>query len=172
MASTNDIIFPESMADILPNPVDICFDSMPAESTAPAAGLVIEGIAVTSNPQVRTDLLSETHPPASRDLIAGLNRIESMLSDMINICERAKHPHTTFTPPTCMPLSLQNTAHVASRYMKRKIQTESRHKTSHRGGHRGHLDNPFPVHENFEHTARQCCVHKKLHRHLLTTHRL
>jgi hypothetical protein len=49
MASTNDVIFPESMADILANPVDICFGSMPAKSTAPAACLVIEGNAVTSD---------------------------------------------------------------------------------------------------------------------------
>jgi hypothetical protein len=29
MALTNNAIFPESMADILANPVDICFGSMP-----------------------------------------------------------------------------------------------------------------------------------------------
>jgi hypothetical protein len=49
MASTNNVIFPESMVDILANPVDICFGSMPAKSTAPAAYLVIECNAVTSN---------------------------------------------------------------------------------------------------------------------------
>jgi hypothetical protein len=37
MASTNDVIFPESMADFLANPIDICFGSMPVKSTAPAA---------------------------------------------------------------------------------------------------------------------------------------
>jgi hypothetical protein len=35
--------------DILANPVDICFSSMPAKSTTPAACLVIESNAVTSN---------------------------------------------------------------------------------------------------------------------------
>jgi hypothetical protein len=49
MASINGVIFPESMADILANPVDICFGSMPAKSTAPAASLVIEGNAVTTD---------------------------------------------------------------------------------------------------------------------------
>jgi hypothetical protein len=49
MASTNGFIFPESMADILANSVDICFGSMPATSTAPAACFVIEGNAVTTN---------------------------------------------------------------------------------------------------------------------------
>jgi hypothetical protein len=49
MASTNDVIFVESMADILDNPVDIHFGSMLAKSTTPATCLVIEGNAVTTN---------------------------------------------------------------------------------------------------------------------------
>jgi hypothetical protein len=63
MAPTNGVIFLESMSDILANPVDICFGSMPAKSTAPAACFVIESNAVTSIQQVRTDLLTKTHPP-------------------------------------------------------------------------------------------------------------
>jgi hypothetical protein len=49
MASTNDVVFPESMAGILANPVDICFGSMPATSTTPAACFVIESNAVTAD---------------------------------------------------------------------------------------------------------------------------
>jgi hypothetical protein len=75
MASTNDVIFPESMADIIANPVDIYFGSMPTKSTALAACLDIEGNAVTSNQQIRTDLLTETHPPTPSDLIAGIDRV-------------------------------------------------------------------------------------------------
>jgi hypothetical protein len=63
MASSHDVIFPESMPDILANPVDICFGSMPAKSTSTAACLIIEGNAVTTDQQIRTDLLTETHPP-------------------------------------------------------------------------------------------------------------
>jgi hypothetical protein len=85
MASTNSFIFPESMADILANPVDICFGSMPATSTAPAACFVIEGNAVTTNQQIEIDLSSKTHPPTPSDLIAGIDRVEDMLSDMISI---------------------------------------------------------------------------------------
>jgi hypothetical protein len=64
MASTNGVIFSESMADFLANPVDICFGSMPATSTAPAACLVIEGYAVSTNQQIETELLNKTHPPS------------------------------------------------------------------------------------------------------------
>jgi hypothetical protein len=60
-----------------------------------------------------------------------------------------------------MPLSLRNVAHVASRYMKRKIQIESGPKTQDRGSRRSHLDEPYPIHENPKHTARQCHVLKK-----------
>jgi hypothetical protein len=63
MASTNGVIFPESMADFLANPVDICFGSMLAKSTGPVACLVIEGNTVITDQQIGTDLLTETNPP-------------------------------------------------------------------------------------------------------------
>jgi hypothetical protein len=112
MASTNDVISPESMADFLSNPVDICFGSMPATSTTPTACLVIEGNAVTTNQQIETDLSKKTHPPTPSDLIAGIDRVEGMLSDTIKVGERVKRPHTT-SSPSSMPLGLRNAAHVA-----------------------------------------------------------
>jgi hypothetical protein len=120
MASTNSVIFPECMADILTNPVDICFGSMPAKSTAPAACLVIEGNAVTSNQQIGTDLLTETHPPTPSDLIARIDRVEDTLSDMIKVRERVKCLRRTSSSSN-MPLGLLNAPHVASHYMKHKI---------------------------------------------------
>jgi hypothetical protein len=171
MAPTNGVIVLESMADILTNPVDICFGSMPAKSTAPAACLVIESNAVTSNQQVRIDLLKETHPPTPSYLIAGLDRVEGMLSNTIKVCVCVKRPHRTPSSSTSMPLGLRNEAHVASRYRKRKIQIESGPKTPDRGNRRSHLDDPCPIHENHKHTARQCCVLKKLRRPLTAAHR-
>jgi hypothetical protein len=118
MASPIGVIFPASMVDFLANPVDFCFGSMPKQSITPATCLIIENTAVTSTQQVESDVLTETHPPTLRDLIAGLNRVESMLYDMIKVCERIKHPHRT-TPPPCMPLGLRNAAHAASCHMKK-----------------------------------------------------
>jgi hypothetical protein len=170
MATTNGVIFLESMADILANPVNICFGSMPVKSTTPAACLVIEGNTVTTNQQIGTNLLTETHPPTPSDLIAGIDRVEGMLSDTIKVCECVKHPHRT-SLHSSMPLGLHNAAHVVSRYMKRKIQIESRPKTQDRGSHRSHLDEPCPIHENPKHMARQCRVLKKLRRPLTAAHR-
>jgi hypothetical protein len=144
---------PESMADILANPVDICFGSMPAKSTAPAACLVIEGNTITSNQQIGTEMLTETHPPTPSDLIARIDRVEGMLSDTIKIYERVKCPRRT-SSSSSMPLGLRNAAHVASRYMKRKFQIKSGPKTPDRGNRRSHLDEPYPIHKNPKHTAR------------------
>jgi hypothetical protein len=152
MASTNGVIFPESMADILTNPVDICFGSMPAKSTTPTAHLVIEGNMVTTDQQIKTDLLPETHPPSPSDLIAGIDRVEGMLSNTIKVCERVKRPRRTSSPSNT-PLGLRNAAHVASLYMKRKIQIESGTHTQDRGSCRNHFDEPNPIHENPKHTA-------------------
>jgi hypothetical protein len=114
MASTNGVIFPESMADFLANPIDICFGSMPVTFTAPAACLVIEGNAVTTNQQIETDLSKKTHPPTPSDLIAGIDCVGDMISDTIKICEHVKRPRTT--PSTSsMPLGLRNVVRVASR---------------------------------------------------------
>jgi hypothetical protein len=152
MASTNSVIFSESMADFIANCVDICFGSMSAKSIAPATCLIIKGNAVTNDQQIEVDLSSESHPPIPSDLIAGINRVEGMLSNTIKICERVKHPRKT-SLPSSMPLGLRNAAHVSSRYMKRKIQIESGTKTEYRGSHRSHLDEPCHIHENPKHTA-------------------
>jgi hypothetical protein len=105
MASSRDVIFPANLADYLANPVDIFFGSMPTESTTSAACLVIENAATTSFQQVESNLLMETHPPTPRDLIAGLNRVESMLSNAIMVCESVKRSSRTTAPPPACPMT-------------------------------------------------------------------
>jgi hypothetical protein len=169
MALTNDVIFLESMADYLANPVGICFGSMPATSTALAACLVIEGNAVTTNQQTKTELSEKTHPTTPSDLIVGIDRVDGMLSDTIKVCECVKRPR--MTPSTSsMPIGLRNAARIASWYMTRKIQIESELYHQDRGTYGNHLDDPCPIHENSKHTACQCRVLKKLHRPLTAAH--
>jgi hypothetical protein len=154
----------------LSNPVDIHFGSMPAKSTTPAACLAIESNAVTTNQQIRTNLLTETHPPTPNDLIAGINRVEGMLSNTIKVCERVKRPRRT-SSSSSTPLGLLNATHVGAHYMKHKIQIESRPKTQDRGSRGSHLDEPYHIHENPKHTAYQCRILKKLRRPLTAAHR-
>jgi hypothetical protein len=169
MASNKGVIFPDGMADIIANPIDIFFGSMPAKSTTLAPYLVIESNVVASNQHAGTDLLMKTQPPTPSDLIMGINRVEGMLSDMIKVCECVKRPCKT-SSMSSMPLGLQNAAHVASSYMKRKIQIESGPKTPHRGSRRSHVDEPCHIHENPKHTALQYRVLKKLRQPLTVAH--
>jgi hypothetical protein len=154
MASANGVIFPESIADFVANPVDIRFGSMTAKSIALSACLVIEGNALTTDYQIETDWSLESHPPTPSDLIVGINRVEGMLSDTIKVCECVKRPHRT-SPSSSMPLGLRNVAHGASRYyMKSKIQTESGTCVQDRGSCRNYFDEPCPIHKNPKHTTR------------------
>jgi hypothetical protein len=131
MASTNGVIFPESMEDFLANPVDILFGSMPVASTAPAACLVIEGNAVTTHQQIETDLSKKTYPPTPSDLIAGIDRVGDMLSDTTKVCERVKGPRTN--PSTSsMPLGLHNVARVASVGHTPRVLVQGRRKSRRR----------------------------------------
>jgi hypothetical protein len=125
MASPSDAIFDANMADFLTNPVDIYFGSILAESTTRAACLVIENTATTSFQHAESDMLRETNPHTPRDLIARLDRVESMLSKTIKVFEGVKHSRRTTSPPRCMPLGLQNAAHAASDHMRKKIQIQS-----------------------------------------------
>jgi hypothetical protein len=165
MASTNGVIFPESMADFLANPVDIYFGSMLATSIAPAAYLVIEGNTVTSDRQIEMDLSKKTHPPTPSDPITGIDHVEDMPSDTIKICGRVKRPCTS-----SMPLGLCNASRMSSRYMKRKIQIEYRLYHQDRESRGNYLDEPCPIHENSKHTARHCHVLKKFRRPLTAAH--
>jgi hypothetical protein len=114
--------------------------------------------------------LKKTHPPTPSDLIARIDHVEGMLYDTIKVGERVKRPRTT--PSTfSMPLGLRNAAHVASRYMKRKIPIESGLYSQDRGSHMNHLNKPCPIHENSKHTARQWQVLKKFRRPLTAAHR-
>lgn len=151
------------MADFLANPIDICFDSTLVESTAPIASFVIENTATTSFEQVESDLLTQTHPLTPRDLIKGLNCVESMLCDTIKVCESIKRPSRTTTAPPCMSLGLRNSARVASNHMKKKIQTQSRSTITSCGVHRSPLNDPCHIHKKAKDTARQRCMLNKLH---------
>jgi hypothetical protein len=69
-----------------------------------------------------------------------------------------------------MPIGLQNATHVASRYMKRKIQIEYGTHTQDHGSCKNHLDEPCPIHKNPKHTTHQCRVLKKVRGPLTTAH--
>jgi hypothetical protein len=102
MASINGVIFSESMADFLANPVDILFGSMTAASTASAACLVTEGNAVTTHQQIETDLSKKTHPPTPIDLIAGIDRVVICSPIQSKSVSASSVLARLLRPPTCL----------------------------------------------------------------------
>jgi hypothetical protein len=82
------------MADILANPVEICFGSSTATSTALAAATSPTTTAkIPAIPIVVSvsDLELKTHPPKPCDVVQRIECIIDMMEETLQICERAQH---------------------------------------------------------------------------------
>jgi hypothetical protein len=78
------------MADILANPVEICFDSLTATSTKLAAATsptTSVKVTATSDVAPSSGKKSKTHPPKPYDLIQGMERVIDMMERTLQICE-------------------------------------------------------------------------------------
>jgi hypothetical protein len=93
MAARFGVVFPMSMADILADPMEICFGSFTATSTtlaattSPTASVKVpatSGIAPSSGRKLKT------HLPKPYDLVQGMERVIDMTGDTLQICERAQ----------------------------------------------------------------------------------
>jgi hypothetical protein len=74
------------MADILADPVEICFGSFTA--TSPTTSVKVPatfGVAPSSGQKLKT------HPPKPYDLVQGMERVIDMMEETLQICERAQH---------------------------------------------------------------------------------
>jgi hypothetical protein len=81
------------MADILANPVEICFGSFTATSTALAATTSPSTAVKAPTTLVAalvSDLASKTHSPKPYDVVQGIERIIDMMDETLQICERAQ----------------------------------------------------------------------------------
>jgi hypothetical protein len=82
------------MADILTNPMEICFGSFTATSTAPVvvtSPVTVAKILTTPVAVPVSDLASKTHPPKLYDIVQGMECIIDMMEETLQICERAQH---------------------------------------------------------------------------------
>jgi hypothetical protein len=92
MAARSGIIFLVSMADILANPIEICFSSFTVTSTAlvaatsPTASMEAPK---TFDAALSSGKKSKTHPPKPYDIVQGMERVIDMMEETIQICERA-----------------------------------------------------------------------------------
>jgi hypothetical protein len=79
------------MADILANPVEICFGSFTTTSTtlvvatSPTASVKA---SVTPDAAPSSSKKSKTHPPKPYDIVQGMERVIDMMLEALQICER------------------------------------------------------------------------------------
>jgi hypothetical protein len=93
MAARSGIVFPASMADILADPVEICFGSFTATSTTLAAATSPTAsvkVPATAGVAPSSGRKSKTHPPKPYDLVQGMERAIDMMEETLQICERAQ----------------------------------------------------------------------------------
>jgi hypothetical protein len=92
MAARSGVVFLASMADILANPVEICFGSFTTTSTtlavvtSPTASVKAP---TTSNAAPNTGKKSKTHLPKPYDIIQGMERVIDRMEETLQNCERA-----------------------------------------------------------------------------------
>jgi hypothetical protein len=89
MAARFGIVFLASIADVLADPMEICFGSfmatstMLAAATSPAASVEAP---TTSDATPSSGKKSKTHPPKPYDLVQGMERVIDMMEETLQIC--------------------------------------------------------------------------------------
>jgi hypothetical protein len=86
MVTRSGVVFPTSMADILTNPVEICFGSFAVTSTVSAAATSPATTVKTPLTPVAvpiSDLESKTHPPKPYDIVQGMEHIIDMMNETL-----------------------------------------------------------------------------------------
>jgi hypothetical protein len=93
MVARSGVIFSASMVDILAHPVEICFGSFTATSTALAAATSPTApvkAPATSDAAPSSGRKSKTHLPKPYDVVQGMEHIIDMMEETLQICERAQ----------------------------------------------------------------------------------
>jgi hypothetical protein len=110
------------MADILTNPVEICFGSftaaptVPADRTSPATAVkIVTAPATAPTPTLVFDLASKTHPPKPYDIVQGMERIIDMMEETLQICGRAQHSTQMVSHHKTFPFGLRPSSDVYTR---------------------------------------------------------
>jgi hypothetical protein len=92
MVARFSVVFSVSMADILTDPVEICFGSFAATSTTLAAATSqTASVKTPATPDAAPSFSkkSKTHPPKPYDIVQGMERVIDMMEETLQICERA-----------------------------------------------------------------------------------
>jgi hypothetical protein len=157
------------MADILANPVEICFGSFTATSTTLAAATSpatsVEALT-TLDAAPSSSEKSKTHLPKPYDLVQGMEHVIDMMEETLHICERDQRSMQDASHRRTFPFGLRPASDVHARQAEKSIQTQSgRQKPS--GDlkveprvRRDPLDVPCIYHKGARHTLRGCRLRK------------
>jgi hypothetical protein len=109
MVARTGVVFPVSMADILANPMEICFGSFTVTSTTLAAA--ISPTASMNAPAMldaapSSSKKSKTHPSKPYDIVQGMERVIDMMEETLQICERTQRSTQDASHRKTLPFGL------------------------------------------------------------------
>jgi hypothetical protein len=116
------------MADILANPVKICFGSFTATSTtlvgatSPMASVkapATPDAAPTSSKKLKT------HPPKPYDIVQGMERVIDMMEETLQICEKAQRSTQDASHRKTFPFGMRPPSDMYARQAAKSIQIQS-----------------------------------------------
>jgi hypothetical protein len=128
MAARPGIVFLASMADILANPMEICFGSFTVTSTALAVATSSKASVeapATLDAVPSSGKKSKTHPPKPYDIVQGIELIIDMMEETLQICERVQCSTQEASHRKTFPFGLRAPSGVYTRQAAKSIQIQS-----------------------------------------------
>jgi hypothetical protein len=113
------------MADILANPVEMCFGSFTATSTTLAAATsptTSMKAPATIDAAPSPSKKSKSHPPKPYDIIQWMERVIDMMEETLQICERAQRSKQDVSHRKTFPFGLWPSSDVYARQAAKSIQ--------------------------------------------------
>jgi hypothetical protein len=118
MVARSGVVFLVSMADILANPVEICFGSFTATSTTLAVATSPTSSVkapVTPDAAPSSSKKSKTHPPKPYDIVQGMERVIDMMDETLQICKRAQRSTQDASHRKTLPFGLRPSSSTYAR---------------------------------------------------------
>jgi hypothetical protein len=116
------------MADILANPVEICFGSFTATSTTLAAATsptVSMKPPATPVAAPSSSSKSKTYPPKPYDIVQGMELVIDMKEETLQICERAQRSMQDASRRETFSFGLRPSSNAHARQAAKSIQIKS-----------------------------------------------
>jgi hypothetical protein len=171
MVARSGVVFSTSMADILANPVEICFGSFTLTSTTLAvATSPTASVKAPATPDAApsSSKKSKNHPPNPYNIVLGMEHVIDMMEETLHICKRAQRSTQDASARKTFPFGLRPPSDAYARQVAKSIQIQSgRQQPS--GDLKVEaraccdpLDVPCIYHKGARHTLRGCRLRKKI----------